>query len=318
MKLLKIFVSHIGEEKEFVLELVETLSIKFPGAIDFFVSSDSKKLRGGDQWFNVIKKNIEDADIVFVICSKNSVKRPWINFEAGAGYMLGIRTIPLCHSGLKPIDLPKPFEFLHAYDLSKETDIKALFELIAEEAKLENPSADYFEISEKLSKLDICYKSEEMAINILSGADCVYNDAISLIKEAQKIIRATALSDKNKLPNKEYIENLANILKKSKQINKPIEYRLIASAEVDLSERLSLFEDAGVRDLVKVKRVESPWPPNILLIDNKHMHISFIELPSDRAFRRSLRFYNKPYVVQNIVDWYDNYLWNNPCAMWDI
>lgn len=48
------------------------------------------------------------ASVHVILCSPESVARPWIQFEAGAAQIRGIPIIPICHSGLTPAQLPVP------------------------------------------------------------------------------------------------------------------------------------------------------------------------------------------------------------------
>lgn len=312
---LSIFVSHISDEKDIVKQLTDSLSDAFLGALDFFVSTDYRRLSGGDEWFLKIKEEMNKCNIVFVVCSKKSVNKPWINFEAGAGWFLGKKVVPLCHSGLKPNSLPKPFDLRQVLDITNNDDVIALLNLLAKEADLNVPDIDINRFVEKLSKYQNKSHQDDVSMNLLCGADVIYKDAVDLIDKTQKIIRATSFGDKKKKPSKAYIKSISTKLQQSRSVNRPIEYRLIASHEIDLTARIDIFNENNVLDLVKIKRIESPWAPNVLIIDNCHLHISFIELPSDIAFRRALCFHDKTSIVENIVDWYDNYLWSSEKAV---
>jgi len=45
----QVFISHVTEERELVNALIGKVSKSFLDAIEFFVSSDYKKLSGGDE-----------------------------------------------------------------------------------------------------------------------------------------------------------------------------------------------------------------------------------------------------------------------------
>lgn len=310
----QVFISHVTEERELVNALIGKVSKSFLDAIEFFVSSDYKKLSGGDEWFESLKEKIKDCNIILVFCSKYSVSKPWINFEVGAGWLSGKKIVPLCHSGMKPASLPKPFDLRHAYDITNPEGLKALYYHLAEKANLTIPNVDYEKLASEISQNQFISCLDDVLISVLSGSDSIYKDAVSMVSNAKKIIRATSFGDARKKPSEEYLKCVAKKLKESKIANMPIEYRLIASQEVSLKERFELFRKEGVDDLVTTKRIVSPWAPNVLIVDNSHMQISFIELPFDKAFRRALCFHEKQDVVENIVDWFDNYLWNNQKA----
>jgi 8-oxo-dGTP pyrophosphatase MutT (NUDIX family) len=70
-----------------------------------------------------IKKGLEACKVVIVLCSPESIRRPWVAFEAGAAWLSkGTRLILLCHSGMHPNDLPTPYSSLQA----KRSDSKGV------------------------------------------------------------------------------------------------------------------------------------------------------------------------------------------------
>jgi hypothetical protein len=77
--------------------------------ISVFVSSDIRDLTPGNRWLTTIEEELKECTVLIVICSQSSLTRPWINFEAGCGWVKGIPLIPLCHSGQKKDQLPFPF-----------------------------------------------------------------------------------------------------------------------------------------------------------------------------------------------------------------
>lgn len=94
-----VFISHITEEKEMAMELKKLIEESFLGMLDVFVSSDENSISSGSKWLDNITSALSSCAIELILCSPNSVKRPWINFEAGAGWVRDIPVIPLCHSG---------------------------------------------------------------------------------------------------------------------------------------------------------------------------------------------------------------------------
>ena len=118
-----IFISHVHEEAALAIALRQELSRMYLGAVDFFVSSDRESLRGGDDWLSKIKGALSNASIIIPVVSPRSIDRTWINFEAGAGW-LHKRVVPLCHSGMRPAQLPQPLQSLFGFDLHDATDVE--------------------------------------------------------------------------------------------------------------------------------------------------------------------------------------------------
>ena len=92
----KIFISHISKETELAQVLKKHLAKDFLNFLDIFVSSDGQTIQAGGKWLDEVSHALEDAQIEIVLCSKESVLRPWVNFEAGAGWIRNIRVIPIC------------------------------------------------------------------------------------------------------------------------------------------------------------------------------------------------------------------------------
>lgn len=146
-----IFISHIHEEAALASELKSNLSRMLLDGVEFFVSSDRESIRGGDDWLIRIKEGLSHACIVIVIVSPRSVTRTWINFEAGAGW-LRQRVVPVCHSGLKPSQLPHPLQHLYSFDIEDPHDLRDLCRLVGEAAGLAVPKEDWPQFSETLQQ----------------------------------------------------------------------------------------------------------------------------------------------------------------------
>jgi hypothetical protein len=112
-----VFISHISDETEVAQWLKARIDRDFLGAVDIFVSSDRSTIAAGRKWLDEVDKALKRADLQIVLCSPDSVGRPWVNFEAGAVWLRGIPVIPVCHSGLQPEGLPVPLSMLEGVAL---------------------------------------------------------------------------------------------------------------------------------------------------------------------------------------------------------
>jgi hypothetical protein len=108
----QVFISHISDETEIAKHLKRRLDADFLGMLEIFVSSDRQTIQAGQKWLDQVDSALKAADVQMVLCSKASVGRPWVNFEAGAAWLRGIPVIPVCHSGLRLVDLPVPLNML--------------------------------------------------------------------------------------------------------------------------------------------------------------------------------------------------------------
>jgi hypothetical protein len=119
-----IFISHIHEEAEVALALKayfeEQMGRPLGRKPEIFVSSDRWQMRSGN-WLERIRKDLDSAQVVVLVLSKRSVKRPWVNFEAGAAWWTkpNEAIIPVCLGNLKPGKMPKPYSDLTAWDLEE-------------------------------------------------------------------------------------------------------------------------------------------------------------------------------------------------------
>jgi hypothetical protein len=93
----------------------------------------------GEKWLDRIMDELKRARVVVLMLSENSVKRPWVNFEAGAAWTRDIITIPVCFGGLAKNDLPKPYSSLQAIDLELPEDHEYLARSVAHHLGIPSP-----------------------------------------------------------------------------------------------------------------------------------------------------------------------------------
>lgn len=148
-----VFISHIHEHAAIATRLADWIRKHLLGALTVFVSSDGASIRGGDQWMEKIEEALCDAQVVIVLCSPDSLKRPWVFFEAGGAFFMRARVIPICLPGLAAGDLPTPLSFLQAYELSRPEHLRQLIEILAEYAGLMTPEIDAEYDAKRLTRM---------------------------------------------------------------------------------------------------------------------------------------------------------------------
>ena len=157
-----IFISHIKEESSLALVLKSWIESTFLGQVDVFVSSDIDDISAGDKWFNSIEQSLSEAKALIVICSQNSVTRPWINFETGAGWIKKIPVIPVCHSGISKSNLPIPLSFFQAVAVSEDNFSLLFIESLAKHLGYSRiPNISFDTMQRELLKT-ISFQSEEI------------------------------------------------------------------------------------------------------------------------------------------------------------
>ena len=157
MKKVSIFISHISEEAELAAILKKHLIKDFLGLFNVFVSSDTVSISAGSKWLEGIETALRNAKAELVICSKVSIKRPWINFEAGAGWMRNIPIVPICHSGLRLRDLSAPLNYLQGIEAGKESGIEQIYKLLAGTLNVDKPAINTKEIVDEVKAFEEKY-----------------------------------------------------------------------------------------------------------------------------------------------------------------
>src|SRR5947209_10183307 len=138
-----VFISHIMEEKEIALALKRLVESTFLNMIEVFVSSDPTSIKLGRKWLDEITHALKNCAVEIILASPESVKRPWINFEAGSGWIRDIPVIPLCHSNMVPSKLPAPLGSLQAATATEESQLKLIFPVLAQSVGCTLPHIDF-------------------------------------------------------------------------------------------------------------------------------------------------------------------------------
>lgn len=150
---MNIFISHIAEEATIANTLKDWIESTFPDRCKVFVSSNSEDISPGDRWFEKINTALETATTLFVICSPLSTKQPWINFEAGCGWIKKVPVIPLCYSGLKKGALPPPLGMLQALEIDDQKFTRELISLVSKNLNCSStPRIDYNSFNAEIVK----------------------------------------------------------------------------------------------------------------------------------------------------------------------
>jgi TIR domain len=124
-----IFISHIHEERKIALEVMRLIHEHRDHSVRVFnlqcyLSSDENQQTAGEEWLKVVKEKLLGADLIILLLSPSSVKRHWVSFEAGAGWIREIKIIPVLYGGLKPNDLPRPYnDFRAILDLTSQWEL---------------------------------------------------------------------------------------------------------------------------------------------------------------------------------------------------
>ena len=111
-----IFFSHSSKDKDLILSIKNKLDKATGSVMDIFMSSDGQSIPFGSNWIHKIEDGLEQAEIMFVFVTENSISSGWIYFEAGFAYSKGVQVIPvgigIDIGGLKP-----PLNMLQGFNI---------------------------------------------------------------------------------------------------------------------------------------------------------------------------------------------------------
>ena len=194
----KIFVSHISQEAALAEVLQKNIRRDFLGLIEVFVSSDGASIDAGENWLQSVRDALKEAQAVVVLCSKESIGRPWVNFEAGGAWLSGVPIIPVCHTDLRPDDVPLPLKLLQAVEAGQPAGIKRLYARLSKIIGSDEPEVEHEEITAAVRRCEEGYRkarSEGAALDripnprILCGASAQYAEQCEYAKDLA-VIRA--------------------------------------------------------------------------------------------------------------------------------
>ncbi|MFC5469197.1 TRAFs-binding domain-containing protein [Cohnella suwonensis] len=146
--MLKVFISHSHDEKDLALAWQTLLDHVSQGAIEVWLSSDTKPSGGmkiGAEWRDNIYEKLSAADYVIAIISPRSIERPWILWECGvaSGTNKDRGLIPVVYS-MPLSDFEGPLSSYQAYPGEDKERIIEICERLMVEAKLQ-PKKQYWE-----------------------------------------------------------------------------------------------------------------------------------------------------------------------------
>jgi TIR domain len=178
----KVFISHITEERQLAEVIKAQISKDFLGMLDVFVSSDQVSIAVGSKWLIEIDEALKSAQIELILCSHDSVKRPWVNFEAGAGWVKGIPVVPVCHTGMRPVDLPIPLNMLQGIAASDQAGWAKVYQLLASNLGCALPTTDFSELLRGAS----IFEQDYGLVRVVSMA---VHALIKLLPELEQVFR---------------------------------------------------------------------------------------------------------------------------------
>jgi hypothetical protein len=179
-----IFISHISEEGSLAQLFKRAIEESFLNLVDVFVSSDDSSIGAGSNWLDRITEGLRTSQAMLIFCSPSSISRPWINFEAGAGWARAIEIVPMCHSGLRPVDLPLPLSLLQGIEAHDAAKIANIFKLIATKLGSKVPTFNATPLCADVINFERTYTVE---IKAMAALAVMHKSWPELIREMKRI-----------------------------------------------------------------------------------------------------------------------------------
>lgn len=135
-KKFQIFISHSSDDFEYAKVIRKNLVALFGQDVIVFASSDEECIGLGDKWLDKVNSNLRNCDLMLVVCTPESVKRPWVAFETGIGWGKNILVIPLCCRGLNLNQLAQPYSQFQGVNLEHLHSVERLVRQLRRNAHL--------------------------------------------------------------------------------------------------------------------------------------------------------------------------------------
>ncbi len=124
-----IFFSHSSKDTN-ALKLLQDEFIKKTGsAIDIFMSSDGSSIPFGRNWVKEVEDGLNNAKLMFVFITPNSLGSNWLFFESGYAYSKGIRVIPIGMFGLDLDTIPPPLNLLQGFNITSKEGLNNILSM---------------------------------------------------------------------------------------------------------------------------------------------------------------------------------------------
>ena len=163
-----VFISHITEESDLATILKTHIANDFLLLVDVFVSSENSSILVGDRWLDMVDHALHKAEIMLILCSQASIKRPWINFEAGAAWIKKIPVIPICHTDMNVSNLPVPLNLFQATTIN-EKGLQDLYTLLAKKLGSSTPKGNFTQIVSEAESFESNYGRGDLIRNAINS-----------------------------------------------------------------------------------------------------------------------------------------------------
>lgn len=129
----RLFISHATVDRAIAERIDEEIQHRLP-SLDTFVASRPGDIQGGKEWFEAVKTELKRADAYLIVLTPNSVKRPWVIFETGAGWIAEGKFLTVS-AGIQNSEIPEPLRFFQVWSLESEETARLAFRELGDAGK---------------------------------------------------------------------------------------------------------------------------------------------------------------------------------------
>ena len=191
-----IFFSHSSKDKTSILPIKDKISKITGKTIEIFMSSDGESIPFGRNWVHKVEEGLNNAKIMFVFVTSNSIDSAWIYFEAGFAYSKGIGIIPV-GVGVNIGELKPPLSLLQGFNITSADSLNNFTSII-------NKKFDYaFEELFSEDDYNVLFDTVVMPSNQIKLKDVFKNAEydISEYRYAKYLHNIDNYLDSNKIPH---------------------------------------------------------------------------------------------------------------------
>jgi len=167
MKKPTLFFSHSSKDRDMILTIKNKLMSATGGVLDIFMSSDGQSIPFGTNWIHKIEEGLNDAKIMFVFVTENSLPSGWIYFEAGFAYNKGIKVIPV-GIGVDIGALKAPLNLLQGFNITSGDSLNNFISVVNKEFE--------YSFAEKFTAEDY---GETMSYTSTDGKSILFDEFVS-------------------------------------------------------------------------------------------------------------------------------------------
>lgn len=130
----EVFISYSHEDRDWAREFADAL--KHLGLDPWF---DQYRIRAGESLTEALEKGLRESDVIVLLISPESAKKPWVFLEVGAALGMGKKVLDIVPGDFDLSQLPLPLR-LRKYRIKRSPQATAE-ELVAETTELQTNSA---------------------------------------------------------------------------------------------------------------------------------------------------------------------------------